>query len=88
MVRSYIEIIKAKKHLINKEIFNIGSTNHKVMDIAGMVKDIIGQDVILKKFNLMILLHYHISSEKIKKKLNFETKLTISDAVSDLKKGF
>ena len=88
MVRSYIEIIKARKHLINKEIFNIGSTNHKVMDIAEMVKDKIGEDVILRKIQSDDIRSYHISSEKIKKKLNFETKLTISDAVSDLKKAF
>ena len=31
---------------------------------------------------------YHISSEKIKNILNFETKFTIDDAVKDLKNAF
>ena len=31
---------------------------------------------------------YHISSKKIFEKLNFKTKLTIEDAILDLKKAF
>ena len=40
MVRVYTEIIEADAKKINKEIFNAGSTNHSVMEIAEMVKKI------------------------------------------------
>ena len=88
MVRSYTEVISSNKNQINKEIFNVGSTNHSVKEIAETVKTNISNDVVLKKINSVDNRSYHISSKKIKKKLNFETRLTIKDAVLDLKKAF
>jgi nucleoside-diphosphate-sugar epimerase len=88
MVRVYLEIIESDKSKINKEIFNAGSTNHSVMDIANMVKKNIGDDVVLKKIDSDDLRSYHVSSEKIKNILGFETKLTIEDAVLDLQEAF
>ena len=43
MVRVYLEIIEADKKRINKEIFNVGSTNHSILEIAEMVKKILIQ---------------------------------------------
>ena len=88
MVRSYIEVLKANKSKINKEIFNVGSTNHSVSEIADTVKKNIGKDISLNKIKSDDIRSYHISSEKIKKVLKFETKLTIQDAVLDLKNAF
>ena len=42
----------------------------------------------MKKIHSDDIRSYHISSEKIKKVLKFETKLTIKDAVLDLKDAF
>ena len=88
MSRAYIELINAKSNLINKEVFNIGSTNHSVIEIAEKVKQNIGHNVELKTRKSDDIRSYHISSQKIKDILGFKTKLTISDAVVDLKKAF
>ena len=88
MSRAYVELINAKSNLINKEVFNIGSTNHSVIEIAEKVKQNIGHNVELKTRKSDDIRSYHISSQKIKDILGFKTNLTISDAVVDLKKAF
>ena len=88
MARVYLKLIETDKSKINKEIFNIGSANHSVMDIANMVKRNIGDDIVLKKIHSDDLRSYHVSSEKIKNVLGFETKLTVEDAILDLKEAF
>ena len=42
----------------------------------------------LKKIHSDDLRSYHVSSEKIKSILGFETKLTVEDAILDLKEAF
>ena len=88
MSRAYVELINAKSNLINKKIFNIGSTNHSVFEIAEKVKQNIGHNVELKTRKSDDIRSYHISSQKIRDILGFKTNLTISDAVVDLKKAF
>ncbi len=88
MVRAYLVLIKADKKKINREIFNIGSTNHSVKEIAEKVKSNIGKDVKLIQIKSDDIRSYHISSEKIFDKLGFKTELTIEDAILDLKKAF
>ena len=88
MSRAYVELINAKSNLINKEVFNIGSTNHSVFEIAEKVKQNIGHNVELKTRKSDDIRSYLISSQKIRDILGFKTNLTISDAVVDLKKAF
>ena len=88
MCKAYIELISADSQKINKEIFNIGSTNHSVIEIAEKVKENIGHNVKLKTIKTDDNRSYHISSQKIKDVIGFETKLKISDAVVDLKNAF
>ena len=88
MARAYLVLIKADKKKINREIFNIGSTNHSVKEIAEKVKNNIGKDVKLTQIKSDDIRSYHISSKKIFEKLGFKTELTIEDAILDLKKAF
>ncbi len=88
MVDVYLLLINADKNIINKEIFNAGFENQSVMDLAKSAKSIIGQDVIIKEVTTDDIRSYHISSDKINRKLNFVAKKTISDAISDLKFAF
>lgn len=88
MVRSYIKVIESDEKLINKEIFNVGSTNHSVQEIAEMVKNNIGSDIKLKKIHSDDTRSYHISSKRIKNVIGFSTEFTIEDAVKDLKIAF
>jgi len=88
MVRAYEILIEAQTDKVNGEIFNAGWENKSVNEIAEEVKKNIGNDVKIIKIKTDDNRSYHISSKKIKKILNFETKFTISDAASDLKLAF
>ena len=71
MVNSYLYLIKAPPNLINNEIFNVGFENKTVFELANLVKENIGEDVNLKTVPTDDNRSYHISSEKIRKILNF-----------------
>ena len=88
MVRAYELFIEADKSKINGEIFNVGFENQTVDELAMMVKNVIGNDVNIKKVKSNDDRSYHISSEKIKSILGFKPAFTISDAISDLKNVF
>ena len=88
MAEAYIKLIKADKNLIAGEIFNAGYENQSVLELAETVKNEIGADVKLKIVPTDDDRSYHISSEKIKDKIGFETSFTIKDAVLDLKRAF
>ena len=87
MIRAY-ETILSDKSKINEQIFNAGWENQSVNKISETVKKIIGDDIKIIKSKTDDNRSYHISSEKIKKILNFTTKFTIEDAVKDLKNKF
>lgn len=88
MARAYLEIIEARNELIKDQIFNVGFENHKVKELAILVDDIFSNQLKVESFTTDDNRSYHISSEKIKKILNFEPKYTISDAIKDLKFAF
>lgn len=88
MVRSYLCLLQADSNKVNGEIFNAGWQNKSVNDIATNVRKNVGEDVKIIKSDTDDNRSYHISSEKIKKLLNFETKFTIENAVQDLVKAF
>jgi len=88
MVRVYEVLIRAPKSKVSGEIFNVGYENHSVLELANIVKKVIGEDVKLKTVPTNDNRSYHISSMKIKNTLGFETTKTISDAVNDLKLAF
>ena len=88
MVDSYLAVINADPKKINGEIFNVGFKNQSVNELAEDVLNIVGDDVKIIKTKSDDNRSYHVSSEKIKEILNFETKYTVKNAVSDLKNAF
>ena len=85
LMKQYCCQIKAR---LMSQIFNAGWENQSVNQISETVKKIIGDDIKIIKSKTDDNRSYHISSEKIKKILNFKTKFTIEDAVKDLKNKF
>lgn len=88
MIRSYVSVLEAKENDVKFETFNVGYENLRVIQIAELVRETIN-----KKINLKIVptddnRSYHISSSKIKDKLNFEMQHTVKDAIIDLLKAF
>ena len=88
MVEAYLLLMKVPKEKINKKIFNIGFENQTVENLAKLVKEVIGNDVQLKKEPTNDNRSYHISSKKIQQELGFQTKFTVKDAINDLKDTF
>jgi len=84
----YIDLLKVPKEKIAGETFNAGYENHTVMQIAEMVRDVIGNHVQIETTPTDDLRSYHISSEKIKRVLGLSPKKTIKDAIIDLKNAF
>ena len=88
MSRIYIKILESEKQLVNGEIFNAGYDNMSVNEIGNSVKKVIGEDIKIERQETNDNRSYHISSEKIKKTLNFQPKYSVEDAVVDLKQAF
>jgi len=88
MVNIYLEVLKADKKLVNGEIFNVGFKNQSVNELANDVKSVIGEDIKIINTKSSDNRSYHVSCKKISDVLGFNTKLTIKDAVSDLKNAF
>ncbi len=88
MVDSYITVLNANYKKINRQIFNVGFKNQTVNELAEDVMSVIGDDVKVIRTKSDDNRSYHVSSQKIKDILNFETKYTVKDAVSDLKSVF
>lgn len=84
----YCQLLEWPEALLNKETFNVGFENHTLLQIAKMVQEVAGPDVEMEVVPTNDLRSYHISSEKIQKRLGFVPKHTIREAISDLKKAF
>jgi len=88
MVEIYVVLLNAPKEKIADEIFNGGYENHSVLQLAETVRDVIGEDVVLKTTPTDDNRSYHVSSKKIADRLGFTASHTIKDAVSDIKNAF
>ncbi len=87
MVRLYELLLEAPIDKINKKIFNAGYENLKVLEIANLVKKVVG-DVDLEIQETNDSRSYHVCSEKIKNDLGFEAKHTVKEAIIELKEAF
>ena len=63
-------------------------SNYSVLELSQIVKEVIGDDVEFIYSETQDNRSYHISSEKISRKLNFKPTYSIKQAVIDLKKAF
>lgn len=86
MSDSYIHVMK-NSEASNNEIFNVGDENHSVNKLAEMVNQSC-PDAKLIREKVLDQRSYKISSEKIYKKIGFQTKKTIKNAIDDLVKAF
>ncbi len=88
MCRSYIHILNCKTSLVNGEIFNVGYENQTVENLAKTVAECFPFKIKINKVSSEDNRSYHISSEKIKKKLNFDIQFNIKDAVKEIVNNF
>lgn len=97
-VQDYCDVVKllmnAPDEKIADQIFNVGTQNMSIMDIAHLVKKVVEQEFPEKQGIEIVttpsddLRSYHINSDKIKNALGFVPKYSIEDAVRDLCNAF
>lgn len=83
----YVELLKLSSDKVAGKTYNAGYENHSIMQIAEMVRDIIGPEVKIEVTATNDNRSYRVSSEKIKKELGLYPKKTIRDAVLDIKEA-
>jgi nucleoside-diphosphate-sugar epimerase len=88
MVDAYLALLDAPSEKIAGEIFNAGTENQSVLELAETVKSVVGDDVKLIATPTNDNRSYHISSKRIEDKLGFKPSHTIADAARDLKVAF
>jgi len=88
MVDAYLALLDAPSEMIAGEIFNAGTENQSVLELAETVKSVVGDDVKLIATPTNDNRSYHISSKRIEDKLGFKPSHTIADAARDLKIAF
>lgn len=92
VVDLYIKMLTVPKKKIAGKIFNAGSANLSIMEIARLVKKIVAKKL-NKKINIKTtptddLRSYRVSSKKILKQLGWKPKKTVKDAIEDLVNAF
>ena len=88
MTDLYVKSLEWPDEAIDGKVFNAGYENYRIIEIAEMVRSVVGQDVEIVTTPTDDHRSYHISSEKIKRELGFVAQHTIEDAVRDLVAAF
>jgi len=88
MTDLYVKTMEYPDAAIDGKIYNAGTDNKKIIDIATLTKNIVGQDVEIVTTETNDNRSYHISSEKISSELGFIPKRSVDDAVVDLVAAF
>jgi nucleoside-diphosphate-sugar epimerase len=88
MANAYLSCLAADKEDIMGQIFNVGYQNLPVAEIAELVRQELNANIPIEVVPSDDNRSYHVSSEKIKKVLNFIPKHTIENAIYDLKNAF
>jgi len=84
----YVKALEWPGEAIDGKVLNAGYENYRVMEIAEMIRGVVGKDVEIVTTPTDDHRSYHISSEKIKRELGFVPQRTIEDAVRDLVAAF
>ena len=84
----YVKCLELPEASIAGKTFNAGYQNLKIAEIADLVRKIVGSQVTIETTPTNDNRSYHISSEKIRREIGYEPRLTIEDAIRDLSKAF
>jgi len=88
MTDLYLKSLEWPDDAIDGKIFNAGYENHKVAQIADIVRRVIGDEVDIVTTPTDDHRSYHICSDKIRRELGYEPQHTIDNAVEDLVLAF
>jgi len=88
MVNSYINLLEADANSIHREIFNVGSRNLTVRQIAEAVQKEIDSKIPIVFEETDDLRSYRVDSTKIEMRTGFKARYSVNDAVKDLRDNF
>ncbi len=88
MTDLYVQTLRWPDDAVDGKVYNAGYENHRILDIAHMVREVVDRDVEIVCTHTNDLRSYHISSEKIQRELGWAPKRTVRDAVQDLVAAF
>ena len=88
MTDLYLHCLQESANQIDGKTFNAGYENRSVMDIAEMVRGVVGNSVDITVESTDDLRSYHISSALIGSELGFQPRHTIPDAAAGLIEAF
>ena len=88
MVEAYARSLRWPDEAIDGKIYNVGYQNYRLIDIAAMVRKVVGEDVKIVTTPTDDLRSYHVSSAKIHRELGFSAQHSVEDAVRDLTAAF
>ena len=84
----YVKCLALPAADIAGKTFNAGYQNLKLIEIAELVRKVVGAQVGIETTPTDDNRSYHISSEKIRRELGYEPRLTIEDAITGLRDAF
>ena len=84
MADVYLHLLQQPDEVINGKIWNAGDTNYPIMQLAEIVRGVIGDEVEIETVPTNDLRSYHVSGKKIRDDIGFELKYGIEDAVRGL----
>jgi nucleoside-diphosphate-sugar epimerase len=88
MTDLYVQLLTEQDDKINGKIYNAGGKNHTVNELAEIVKQTVGGDLVVDVLPSDDLRSYHVCSDRLKRDIGWEPKLGIKEAVQDLMAAF
>jgi len=84
MCSAYIRLLDEDPHKVQEQVFNIGGTNHTVMNLAEIVSESVGGALQIEVESTNDNRSYRISSRRIDQTIGFRPERTVGDAAYDL----
>ena len=88
MTDLYLFLLDQPDDKIHRKIYNVGFENYRVREIAELIRETVGGDILIDTVPTDDNRSYHVSSKKIYEELGFKAKHSIQEAAQDLKEAF
>lgn len=85
LVRAYVLLLDADASVVGGQVFNIGYGSYRIMQIAEIVRQVLGSDIAFDVAPTVDVRSYAISCDKVRNSLGFTPFQTIEDAVLEVK---
>jgi nucleoside-diphosphate-sugar epimerase len=84
MVGVYMHLLNQPDEAIDGKIWNAGDTNYPIVELAEIVREVVGSHVEIEVVPTDDLRSYHVSGKSIRDDIGFDLQYGIKDAVSGL----